>query len=91
VSVSNANAVAVLDRLGYDFDPSDPCGESTAVDFLGRAMTANVGLDDSGLRVVQDGNMIDCGRRAGYFGDRMGQLAVLATEAQARDLLVVWS
>lgn len=88
VNVSNANAAAILERLDIPFDY---CGQVDAADLLGRAMLGNVGRDDSGVRSVRDGNVIDCGRRVGYFDEVLGALASLATEAQRRGVTVVWS
>lgn len=91
VQLAKANAVAVLTRLGLPVDPECPCGETTPDDMLGRALTGNVGLDDSGDPSVQDGNMIDCGHAPGYFTQTMERLAALAGEAQAQDAMVVWA
>jgi hypothetical protein len=98
VNVSNANAVDILTRLGYEFDPEDPFGQASAEDFLGRATVGTVGFDDSGDPAQVDGGpgtgratFIDCGRPAGYFDRTFTRLSVLATEAKDRDVLVVWS
>lgn len=98
VNVSNANAAAVLARLGYEFDPSGPCGDATAEDFLGRCMVGNVGQDDSGYAATQEGGpgtgratVIECGVRPGYFASTLARLARLATAAGDQDLLVVWA
>jgi hypothetical protein len=99
VQVSNANAVTLLERLGLPCDPADLVGDVTPEDLLGRALTGNVGRDDSGTRDADYGGgpgtgrprMIDCGQAPGYFTDRMTALATLATEAQARGTLICWA
>jgi len=92
VNVSNTNARAILERLGVEFDY---CGTLDPTDLLGRAMTANIGQDDSGRpSSIETGaggaTMIDCGRSAGYFDRNFERLATLATIAQRRALPVVW-
>jgi hypothetical protein len=93
VNVSNANACAILDRLGFE---AELWGEVAAEDFLGRAMVANVGRFDDGIESSSDRGqggavMIDCGLRPGYFDDRLSSLAELASAAAARGLLVGWA
>jgi hypothetical protein len=93
VNMSNANAFAVLDRLGYSV--TEPYGEATPEEFLGRALVANVGLDDSGVDgattyLIDGPVMHDCGRRAGYFDDRLGRLAWLAEYARDHELMISW-
>lgn len=97
VNVSNANAYALLERLGLD--TTVLLGEATPDDLLGRALVGNVGRDDSGVDAVETpgewfgggATMIDCGRRDGYFEDRMTALVALATEAQNRQVMVMWA
>lgn len=81
LNVSNSNAFAILAALGIELDD---CGTIEASDLLGRAMVSGVGRDDSGTADVVDGRMVDCGLRAGYFADRFGALADLATLAIER-------
>lgn len=92
INVSNTNAQMILERLGVEFDY---CGEIQASDLLGRAMTANVGRDDSGIAATEDraegrATIIECGLPAGYFDDRMEGLTNLALAALASGLMVVW-
>jgi len=94
VNVSNANAFALLDRLGIE-DP-DYCGSIEAEDFLGRTMVANVGRPDDGVGSAEfrgEGGctVIDCGVRPGYFDDRMGSLATLASIALGGGYFVSWA
>lgn len=96
LDVSNANAHSILERLGYEVDPSDVAGDADPDEILGRAMLANVGRDDSGVAwatYAEPGcaTMTDCGVAPGYFDSRMEALARLATEAKARGELVVWA
>jgi len=94
VNASNSNAFRLLDRLGIE-NP-DYCGSMAAGDFLGRCMVANVGRPDHGIEPVEfssegGATMIDCGLRAGYFEERIEQLADLATAAAALGCLVAWA
>ena len=91
VNLSNANAYAVLDRLGYEGE----YGETTPEEFLGCVLVANVGRDDSGFdgatTYLIDGPVLhDCGRRAGYFEDVMERLVVLAERAKAEEAMIAW-
>lgn len=82
VNVSEGNARPLLERLGLlSENPSEVWGETAPEDFLGRALTANVGRDDSGVPSVTDGRWTDGGNREGYFEDRMTALATLARAA----------
>lgn len=96
VNISSANARSILERLGYEYDPEDGiCGSATPDEIIGRALLANIGRDDSGIRsaVVSDGpgaTMIDCGLRPGYYDERMTAILDLAHEAQRREVLVGW-
>jgi len=83
VNVSNNNAVGIFERLGVEFDY---CGSMSAADMLGKAMVANVGGDDSGTDTVQDGNMIHCGLRAGYYEQKMDEIAAVAQWAIDNDV-----
>jgi hypothetical protein len=97
VNVSNANARALLDRLGIE--AGDLFGETTPEDLLGRALVGNVGRDDGGVDAVETpgewfgggATMIDCGIRPGYFEDRMAALVALATHARDHDLMIGWA
>jgi hypothetical protein len=98
VNVSNTNAVMILQRLGLevDFDEGELCGNADPDDILGRAMLGNVGRDDSGTRSTEErgaggATFVDCGLRAGYFGDRLGAIAELATEAKRLGMVVAWA
>lgn len=99
VNVSNANAVAILNRLGLDHDVEyGIIGSATPDDLLGRAMVGNVGRDDSGVADATDGGpgtgyatFVDCGVRAGYYADTLDRIARLATEAAHRGMMVAWA
>ncbi|HUW00899.1 MAG TPA: hypothetical protein VMW08_00980 [Acidimicrobiales bacterium] len=95
VNVANGNAVLILERLGLDSGEYGIYGEAPAADFLGRALLGNVGRDDSGTAATADqlegqATIIDCGIRAGYFGDTLGRLADLADYASRNGLLISW-
>lgn len=92
VNLSNANAAAVLARLGVTFDH---CGTIDPDDLLGRAMVANIGADDTGTAAVTDVGAlgcttIDCGVPAGYFAARFDGLAELAVAAKAAGAVIGW-
>lgn len=92
VNVSEHNAALILERLGVEFDY---CGMIDPADLLGRAMVGNIGRDDSGVASTEDrgergARMIDCGLRAGYYEDRFGRLAELASAAVRLGLVVSW-
>lgn len=94
LNMANGNASAVLDLLGLDF--GDGWGELDAQDFLGRVLvaTALLGIttdDEHGTPDVQDGNMIECGRRPGYLTTRLGELHSLATWAAQHGVTMGWS
>lgn len=101
VNISNANALAVLERLGLPTDDDYGLfGELDATDFLGRALVANVGRDDTGVPAesmkVLDGifagaNLIDHGRRPGYFASIMERLVDLGVTAERENLIVIWA
>lgn len=93
VNVSNGNAFMVLERLGFD---TDLWGDVDGAEFLGRALVANVGRDDSGVAAATltspgSATVIDCGVRDGYFDDVMGRLAALATHAADNGWMVSWA
>lgn len=92
LNVSNANAAAILERLGLE---ADEYGVLDPADMLGRVMVGNIGRSDDGMAdsvSVGSGGAInvDCGVRAGYFADRFGALADLVMVASDRNMLVVW-
>ncbi|MFJ4879885.1 hypothetical protein ACIP93_32425 [Streptomyces sp. NPDC088745] len=89
VNMANANAARVLDVLGYGYD--ELCGDAEAEDFLGRVLVAlAVAPADAGRPATVDGNVIDCGRPAGYTQTRLEELRELAEDACARRLRVAW-
>jgi len=92
VNVSNTNAAQILDRLGIEFYA---CGVIDPADLFGRAVVGNIGRDDDGTPAFVDerpGRVteIDCGLRAGYFDDRLGSIAELASLALERGMVVAW-
>lgn len=93
VNVSNANATALLSRLGY---PTDVLvGAASGPEFLGRAMVMGVGSDDTGTdstrRTGPNGaTLVDCAIRPGYYTSTQTRLSDLGTYANTRGLVVMW-
>jgi hypothetical protein len=87
-NLSNVNAARVLDALGLldrDADGyADLCGAREARVFQGYTVLAlALTPADAGVPSTQTGNMIDCGRPAGYLQERITQLHDLAAAAPA--------
>lgn len=97
VNVTGSNASAIADRLGITRDEfGSLMGHMEAGEFLGRAMLANVGRRDDGVKAAIDPRtmkavIIDCGVRPGYFGDTSTRLIALAERAQAWGMSVCWA
>jgi hypothetical protein len=92
VNLSNSNALAALNRLGLDVEYG---GEHDAIDFQARAMLANIGKDDAGLRAeitMGDGGCtwIEGGQRPGYWENVMDRLAAMADVAIRTTGKVCW-
>lgn len=94
VQMSNSNAVGLLDilgiRVGEDF--SDRCcGSLSAEDFLGRVLLAQ-GLNpaDAGSDTIAIGNMVDCGRPAGYTDAKLDAMREVAQWALANKREIAW-
>jgi hypothetical protein len=101
VNVHNANAVVLLDALGYapaEHDASDPfdvpdlAGDAGAADFLGRVELA-LGLApvDAGRPATQDARWLTGARRPGYLQDRLAELRNLALACQRSGARVTWA
>ncbi len=90
INLSNSNARRILDALGLNSD--DLSGSGTAEDFLGRCLIA-LALEpaDAGVPPVQDGNVIDCGRPAGYLQTRLTELHALAVWCAGQGRAVSWA
>lgn len=94
VQMSNMNASELLDilgiRVGEDF--SDRCtGSLSAEDFLGRVLVAQgLNPEDAGVPSVTVGNMVDCGRPAGYTDAKLDAMREVAKYASERCLTVQW-
>lgn len=80
MNVSNSNACALLEALGFSV-PEDLCGAIPARDLILRAKAALSRPEDAEVPSYQEGNFIDCGRRAGYVHGRVSQLLALAERA----------
>lgn len=92
VNLSNTNALMILERLGYE---ADYYGSVDADDLLGRALTMNVGRDDSGTDSTVDefdgtATIIECGVRPGYFESVAERLAEVAASAKENGVEVSW-
>jgi hypothetical protein len=92
VNVSNQNAGHLLDLLGLTDREGDLVGHAAADDFLGRVLIAQ-GLNptDAGVPVTEDGNIVDCGRPAGYADTRLDELRTVAEAARRRGVTVQWA
>lgn len=95
LNVSNVNGAQILASLGVE---SDYCGSIDPADLLGRSLLGPVTTDDSGIAPTVDGGpgtgramLVECGLPAGYFAERFGRLADLASSAMAHGLVVAWS
>ena len=88
-NMSNTNAAMVLRALDLDperssFDPVDLIGRIT----LARGLDS---VDDSGFAASQNGNVIDCGVRPGYFADRFSSIEEVAYQAIEWDAEVIFA
>ena len=94
VNFSNANGVAVLALLGVTPENTEDFwngGRMSAEDFLGRVLVATaVNPADAGVPATREGNFIDCGRREGYFDERLIELREIADVALATGGYVQW-
>lgn len=90
VNVSNVNARAVLEVLGFDTS-EDLCGSVSGSDFLGRVLTA-MALNpvDTGVPALQQGNVVFCGRPEGYMDDVLARLLPMAEYANQNTLELAW-
>ena len=95
VNVSNMNAVALFDVLGWMVGSSFEdrcCGLMSSFDFMGRVLTADaLSLVDAGVPATQDGIMVECGRAEGYVNARLVELREVAEYALANGFNVAWS
>jgi hypothetical protein len=94
LNVSNLNAVDLLDLLGIGVgdDFEDRCvGTMKAADLLGRVLLAQALTPaDAGVASYAEGNVIHCGRPAGYYEDRLAILQDIALWANTRGLTITW-
>lgn len=94
VQMSNTNAATLLAVLGLAVgeDFSDYCtGSVSAEDLMGRILIAQaVNPADEGTASFAEGNMVTCGRNAGYTEGKLGQLASVAEYASQRCLTIQW-
>lgn len=92
LNVSNTNAQVILGALGVEFDF---CGMIAPMALLNRVITRGGDMDDEGTDTVVDwdprrATMVNCGRPAGYFAERFGALADLATAAMEQGFVISW-
>lgn len=91
VNVSNLNARAILEVLGFVND-DDLVGTVSADDFLGRVLVAMMlNPADAGVPVTTDGSVINCGRTEGYMDGILMQLQTLAQYAANENHSISWS
>jgi hypothetical protein len=91
LNVSNANARALLQWL--DLEYGDLWGEINASELAAkcrRRLWPEERNIDPGVPAVEEGRVIDCGRRPGYLPERTAQLLKLAEEAQKMGVTVSW-
>jgi hypothetical protein len=99
---NNANAKALLDLLGYN-SGWPISGEADPDEFLARVRRAgmragNVRGADEGEPWTEDGGpgtgrarWVECGRRPGYFADKLPELEAVARQAKRHNGMVVWA
>jgi hypothetical protein len=97
---SSANGRAVLELLGYR-PGSDLAGEDSPDEFLAKVRRAGMrvanvtGADDGESATSGRGRLgarwVDCGRRDGYFAERLPALEQVAREAKKHGGMVVWA
>lgn len=90
LNVSNTNARSIVEALGIPFDH---CGSISPLLLLNKVNGADV--SDEGTDTVTDwdprrATFVECGVPAGYFAERFGALADLATAAMERGLVISW-
>lgn len=96
VNVTGSNARSLIERLGITPDEYGTLlGHMEAGEFLGRAMVANIGRRDDGVKAAIDPRtmkavIVDCGVRPGYYSDTADRLVALAERAQAWGMAVCW-
>lgn len=104
VNVSQGNAMALLELLGFGAELNDDelCGETGPDDFAGRILVARglLGLtsDAEGIPATTDGGpgtgrarWVECGRRPGYLAGRLDDLETVVADAAAHNGEVVWA
>ena len=99
MNVSNSNFYRLMREIGLEFE--DYCGRLDPGDIVARCEAYLATLKmipemDAGTPTnVYKGNgratIVDCGLRAGYFGDRVSQLLELARVAVEKDYVLVYS
>lgn len=99
VNCSNANAGALLDLIGYS--SAWPIGGDDDPDeFLAKVRRAKVRVDntsgaDAGIepssgRGARGARWVDCGRREGYFAERLPDLEAVGRQAKKHGGRVCW-
>lgn len=99
VNVSNVNARMIAVALGVDVESDgELVGRMTGEAFLGSVLLALASdRDDSGVRPTEvapgarGATMIDCGQRAGYWAETLGNLHALALEAVRLGREIHWA
>lgn len=101
VNCDGRNGRALLDLLGYRYDPSDPYGDDDPDEFLARVHRAKIRVDntsgaDAGIEWTSGrgrlgARWIDGGRREGYFAGRLLDLEQVARDAKRHGGVVCWA
>jgi hypothetical protein len=99
VYCNTANGNALLRLLGYQ--PSPDGGEDDPEEFLARVRRAKIRVGnttgaDAGMEMSQGrgalgARWIDCGRRPGYFAERLPDLEKVGQEARRHGGRVCWA
>lgn len=92
LNVNNSNAIAIIERLGLEWEEY---GTIDARELFASAALANVGRDDTGIDGIVEfrtgGSVwVEGAVTVGYFSRSMGALEHLATYAMEHDLVIDW-
>ena len=89
INLANSNA---FDLLTWLMLPAEPCGAVNARELAARCRRRLWDVErnhDPARPCSEEGNFIDCGRRAGYLRERTAEL--LRLSERAAEALIQWS